>query len=177
MNVQYVNRQNKHPIDEWRSLLDQVLPAALAAVFWGRQLQRQGFTAGVTVIFAGTRQMRQINRETRSENSLTDVLSFPLLDLADGHLLQPLGAQDFDPEQPAAHLVPLGDVVISLDRAMAQAAEFGHSVRREVAFLAVHGLLHLLGFDHQSPAAEKKMLRLQKQVLDRCGLGRGEPDA
>jgi len=176
MNVQFDNRQTKYPADEWCALLSRLLPQAMNEVFLGRQLQRRGAEAAVTVIFAGPRQMRRINRDTRQVDALTDVLSFPMLDMAEGHLARPLASQDYDPESPERRLVPLGDIVICLDRAISQAAEYGHPLPREVAFLAVHGLLHLLGYDHRQPDEEKKIRRLQKRILDRSGLGRGETD-
>ena len=93
MIVQFVNRQSKHPTAEWRSLLGQVLPAALTATAFGQRLAGKGTAAAVTVTFAGPRQMRKINRETRQVDSLTDVLSYPLLNLAAGRLVQPLGSR------------------------------------------------------------------------------------
>ena len=174
MNVQFDNRQTKYPVDEWRALLARVLPHAMNEVFLGRLLQRRGDEAAVTVIFAGPRQMRRINRDTRRVDDVTDVLSFPMLDMAEGHLTRPLASQDYDPQSPDQRQVPLGDIVICLDRAIGQAAEYGHPLPREVAFLAVHGLLHLLGYDHRQIDEEKKMRRMQKRILDRSGLGRGE---
>ena len=118
--------------------------------------------------------MRRINAETRQVDSLTDVLSFPLLEAVDGQLTQPLQIQDFDPDQSDEPTILLGDIVISLDRAFGQAKEYNHSNQREVAFLAVHGLLHLIGYDHLNETQEKIMLKKQKQILDQIGLGRGD---
>lgn len=174
MIVQFVNQQSKYPVAEWRALLAKVLPAALAATLIGRQFKRQQIAAEVTVTFAGPRVMRRINAETRQVDCLTDVLSFPLLEAVDGQLLQPPQIQDFDPEQSEQPAILLGDIVISLDRAFSQAAEYNHSSQREVAFLAIHGLLHLVGYDHQDEIQEKNMLKKQKQILDQIGLGRGD---
>lgn len=174
MIVRFVNQQTKYPVAPWRELLVRILPAALDATFLGRQLQRRGLDAGLTVTFAGPRVMRRINAATRQIDQITDVLSFPLLEAFDGHLKQMPGIQDIDPDQPDHSTVLIGDIIISLDKAFSQAADFGHPVEREVAFLAVHGVLHLAGFDHDTRPREKKMLQLQQQVLDQMGLGRGD---
>ena len=173
MIVQFVNRQSKHPTAEWRSLLGQVLPAALTATAFGQRLAGKGTAAAVTVTFAGPRQMRKINRETRQVDSLTDVLSYPLLNLAAGRLVQPLGVEDYDRDSLGRPVIPIGDIILSLDKAFAQAQDYGHSSEREVAFLAVLGLLHLLGYDHLTSGDEKRMLKKQKEILDQLGLGRG----
>lgn len=172
MIVQYVNKQTKYPVRAWRELLSGVLPAALSATALGRRFSQIQVEAELAVTFAGPRVMKRINLETRETDQLTDVLSFPLLDMAEGRLLQPLGKQDYDPGHAGRPVVPLGDIIISLDKAHGQAADYGHSVEREVAFLAVHGLLHLLGYDHQTPAQEKKMLLKQRQILGQLGITR-----
>lgn len=173
MIVQFVNQQSKYPVADWRELLNRVLPAVLDSTPAGKAFRRNRLETAVTVTFAGPRTMRRINRETRQVDSLTDVLSFPTLECHEGRLLQVPGLADCDPEYPDVPTVILGDIVISLDRAFSQAADFGHSQTREVAFLAVHGLLHILGYDHLEPDQEKVMLRKQKNILDKLGLERG----
>ncbi len=174
MNVSYVNQQTKYQIQAWRELLDQALPAALESTVWGGQLRRKKWNASLTVIFAGPRIMKKINLETRDVDSLTDVLSFPILNMIEGRLQQQLAIQDFDPEQTGSPTVMLGDIIISLDKACQQAADYGHSVEREVAFLAIHGLLHLLGYDHLTLQQEQKMLRKQRQILNKLKLSRNQ---
>ena len=173
MIVQFINQQSKYPVAAWRSLLERVLPATLESTTAGRQFKRNGLETVVTVTFAGPRVMRRINSETRQIDSLTDVLSFPLLETSEGRLMQTPGIEDFDPEYPEQPTILLGDIVISLDRAFSQAEEYGHSAEREVAFLATHGLLHILGFDHQDAVQEKAMIRKQKSILGQLGLERG----
>ena len=105
-------------------------------------------------------EMRQVDRPT-------DVLSFPMFDLAPGEKPE---AGDEDPE---SGLVPLGDMCISLERAAAQAAEFGHSVEREVSYLTVHSVLHLLGYDHMDEGPMKRQMRLHEEfILDKLGITR-----
>lgn len=102
--------------------------------------------------------IRVLNREHRGTDAPTDVLSFPMFD------------EDFDDGE----LCVLGDIVISLERAKAQAEEYGHSFEREVAFLTVHSTLHLLGYDHEEgKAAESEMFARQEMILEIMGLTRG----
>ena len=108
--------------------------------------------------------IRQINADMRDVDAPTDVLSFPMFDLKPGD--KPSG-RDAD---PATGLVPLGDMCISFERAKAQAKEFGHSARRELAYLAVHSVLHLLGYDHLDEGPEKARMREREEAV-LAGLG------
>ena len=97
----------------------------------------------------------------------TDVLSFPAFDLSPGELP---GPEDAD---PATGLVPLGDMCLSLERVKAQAREYGHSNRRELAYLVVHSVLHLLGYDHLDEGAEKAQMREREEaILGELGIPR-----
>ena len=100
-----------------------------------------------------------VNLEMRQVDRPTDVLSFPAFDLTPGELP---GAEDAD---PATGLVPLGDMVISLERVSVQAKEYGHSNRRELAYLAVHSVLHLLGYDHLDEGPEKARMRAREDAI------------
>ena len=108
--------------------------------------------------------IRQINADMRDVDAPTDVLSFPMFDLKPGD--KPSG-RDAD---PATGLVPLGDMCISFERAKAQAKEYGHSARRELAYLAVHSVLHLLGYDHLDEGPEKARMREREEAV-LAGLG------
>lgn len=165
MIIQFVNRQSKLATKAWQALIRRVFANALPpGTFTGE--------TAVTVTFAGPIVMRRINRETRDVDRLTDVLSFPLLSMQEGRLSVPLGAQDYDQTVRGEKFLPLGDIVIAPDVARQQARQYGHSTEREMAFLAVHGLLHLLGFDHDTPEREKKMTALQEEILQPLGLTR-----
>ena len=172
MIVQFVNRQSKYKTGPWQNLLRLTLPAAFTSLDLAGDLADESVEAQVTVTFAGPLVMRRLNREIRSVDRITDVLSFPLLQMTCGKPDQPLQAADFDLSEPERRILPLGDLVISLDRAFAQAAEYQHSEQREIAFLAVHGLLHLLGFDHEGDNQEKVMLQMQENILQQLGLRR-----
>ena len=105
--------------------------------------------------------IRVVNRESRHMDKPTDVLSFPMFQLIAGE--PPTDWTDF--RDPETGLVPLGDMCISLERAIAQAKEFGHSTRREVGYLTIHSMLHLLGYDHLDEGEEKKKMRGREEAI------------
>ena len=102
-----------------------------------------------------------INLASRQIDRPTDVLSFPMFQLEPGNL--PADWKDF--QDPETELVPLGDMCISLERAKAQAKEFGHSVKREVGYLTIHSMLHLLGYDHLDEGTMKKQMREREEAI------------
>jgi rRNA maturation RNase YbeY len=172
MIIQFASRQAKVPVRPWQRLLREKLPQAFAMLPFSRYLARRNLDATLSILLVGEPEIQAINHETRGIDSVTDVLSYPMLDMAEGKMLRPLTDADCERlrgDRPAA---PLGEIVICLSRAFDQASEYGHSREREVAFLAVHGLLHLLGFDHLEPAQEKTMLRWQNKMMHELGLGR-----
>ncbi len=117
-------------------------------------------SAEVSVSFLDNPQIRQLNAEHRNIDTPTDVLSFPL---------GTDGKYDTNPETGAKML---GDIVISLEQAHAQAENYGHSLRREIAFLTVHSMLHLLGYDHQQGIETVRMREKEESVLASLGLTR-----
>lgn len=122
--------------------------------------------AYLSVNFVSDEQIKRLNREFRKIDKVTDVLSFPNLQKkAEESLKNFQSDADFD-----TNMLFLGDVVISKNVAKAQAREFGHSMKREVCFLALHGLLHLLGYDHIEKDDEKIMNKLQDEILLRAGV-------
>ena len=135
-----------------RALLERVIPAALDA---------EGVTVPceVDVLFTDDAGIHEINLEQRGVDRPTDVLSFPMFELSPGD--KP-SAEDAD---PATGLIPLGDMVLSLERAREQAAEYGHSVEREAAYLAVHSVLHLLGYDHMDEGPMKAQMRQREEAI------------
>ncbi len=134
--------------------------------------ERFPFDAELSVLLTDNAGIRRYNRVHRSVDAATDVLSFPLLDFRDG-----TGTVEPADIDPGSGRVALGDIVISLERAREQAAAYGHSLRRECAFLTLHGLLHLLGYDHEDGEARRlRMRRREEAVLRWMDLGRGEAD-
>ena len=113
----------------------------------------------INVLVTDDEGIHQINLEQRDIDRPTDVLSFPMFELEPGEHPDEL---DADPE---TELVPLGDMVISLERAGEQAREFGHSVEREVCYLTVHSVLHLLGYDHMDEGPMKAQMREREEAI------------
>ena len=125
----------------------------------------------VSVRITDDEEIHRLNREYRDVDRETDVLSFPMLELTPGSFhVEPT---DFDPETGRVYL---GDMVISIDRAKAQAEEYGHSLARETAYLSVHSVLHLLGYDHDNDNIEEKrrMRAREERVMERLGLRRND---
>ena len=116
------------------------------------------------VHLTGNAEIQEINSRFREIDKATDVLSFPLLTAKNGEI----SYSDFDRVGESGAIM-IGDIVISVDKAREQAYDYGHSFKREIAFLACHGMLHLLGYDHESDEDEKTMIEKQKSVLNRLG--------
>lgn len=122
----------------WAGLLRETISAALAA-------EGVAVPCEVDVLLTDDEGIHQINLEQRDVDRATDVLSFPMFEFTPG---EPPTPEDGDLLDPGSGVLPLGDMVLSVDHIRAQAAEFGHSERRELCYLAVHSVLHLLGYDH-----------------------------
>ena len=126
----------------------------------------------VSLTITDDETIRSINREHRNIDSATDVLSFPFMDFTspgDFSRAEESYSDCFDPE--TGEMI-LGDIVISADRVLAQAKEYGHSVKREFAFLITHSMLHLQGFDHEDPEDARLMENAQDIILDNIGIRR-----
>ena len=133
-----------------KHLLHSSIRAALAYEKFDRPVE-------VSVTLVDNAQIHELNRESRGVDRPTDVLSFPMFD------------EDFD----NGELCVLGDIVLSTEQASIQAKEYGHSLKREIAFLTVHSMLHLLGYDHEtSPEDEADMFRRQEEILTKMGISR-----
>ena len=115
----------------------------------------------INVLVTDDEGIRVINSTSRNIDKATDVLSFPMFELEPGN--PPQDWEDY--RDPDSGLVPLGDMCISLQRAEAQAAEFGHSLRREVGYLTIHSMLHLLGYDHLDEGPMKKQMRGREEAI------------
>jgi len=115
----------------------------------------------INVMVTDNEGIRAINVASRQIDSATDVLSFPMFELTPGQLPEDWTAY-IDPETGR---VPLGDMCISLERAMEQAREFGHGIKREIGYLTVHSVLHLLGYDHLDEGPMKRQMRRQEETI------------
>ena len=152
--IYFTNDQERFPISyRLKRLIRRAVIASLDYEGFENEIE-------VSVTFVDNEGIRTLNAQYRGIDRATDVLSFPLIDFEGG-------------DAPAADepRVMLGDVVLSLERASEQAEEFGHSFEREVAFLTVHSMLHLLGYDHElGDEEDADMRRRQREILDGMGL-------
>ena len=155
IKVLITNRQKDVKIPSGiRLLIRRCCHAVLAA-------EQFGDSAEVSVSFVNNEQIRQLNNEVRQKDTATDVLSFPL---------GQDGVYDRNLETGA---LQLGDIVISIEKAVEQARIYGHSLQREIGFLTVHSMLHLLGYDHESGGLEMvRMREKEESVLSSLGLQR-----
>ena len=138
--------------DSQKAFIRKAIRTALAA-------EGVDFPCEVDVLVTSDEEIHQLNREARKVDRATDVLSFPAFDLRPGELPGPGDAD------PGTGLVPLGDMMISLERVAAQAKEYGHSNRRELGYLVVHSVLHLLGYDHVDEGPMKARMREREEVI------------
>ena len=162
MNHEIIIETDVEGAESFAALLRRVIPAALDA-------EGVDMPCEVDVLFTDDEGIHAINLEQREVDAPTDVLSFPMFDLQPG---EHPGAEDAD---PGSGLVPLGDMVISLERAAAQGEEYGHGVEREAAYLAVHSVLHLLGYDHMDEGPMKAQMREREEaILNELGITREE---
>lgn len=142
-------------LDEaWLKRLDEILP-----LYEEQQGLPHDLIIGLT--FTGDEEIRTINNEYRGIDRATDVLSFPLYE------------RDDEIELLEGELAPFGDIVLSVPHAQAQAAEYGHSVEREVCYLIVHGLMHLAGYDHIEADDKAEMRAEEEKLLGAIGVTRG----
>ncbi len=124
--------------------------------------EKFGKDAEVSVSFVSNNEIKNLNKIYRNKDSVTDVLSFPLT--GDD------GSVEVNPDTGA---VQLGDVVISLETAVKQAQSYGHSLEREIGFLTVHSMLHLLGYDHETSQLDQRIMREKEEaVLEKLGISR-----
>lgn len=132
-------------------------------------MQSDGVDGTLNILFVTGDEIRRINHEFRDIDSVTDVLSFPANDL-EMPVCESHGVElETDPETGE---IVLGDIAICVDRAGEQALEYGHSLLRELCFLAVHGTYHLMGYDHMNTEDENRMTEKQEMVLNQLGICR-----
>ncbi|GIO23101.1 rRNA maturation RNase YbeY [Oceanobacillus sp. J11TS1] len=141
--------------DDYRELVEKLL------IFAGEQ-EDVAPHAEISISFVDNKQIQVINRDYRGKDKPTDVISFAMLEMEEEEL------QIVGEGLP----VVLGDIIISVDKAKEQAEAYNHSFERELAFLALHGFLHLLGYDHMNAEDEKKMFRRQDDILGAFGIER-----
>lgn len=130
------------------------------------------YEAEVSVTVVSDGEIRDINARTRGIDAATDVLSFPVTEYSEPSKFSEADEQEADAFDMESGNLLLGDIVISADRVRAQAEEYGHSERREFAFLVAHSMLHLMGYDHMEEDEEKLMFDRQEEILQAAGIPR-----
>ncbi|MCD7946727.1 MAG: rRNA maturation RNase YbeY [Oscillospiraceae bacterium] len=152
--------------EDWCAAYGALLGGAVAEAL---AVQGVRHPCEISVLLTDDAGIQEINLAQRGVAGPTDVLSFPMFELTPG---VPPDRAYADPE---TGLIPLGDMVLSVPRAVAQGTEFGHGTQRELSYLAVHSVLHLLGYDHLDEGAEKRrMRRAEEEILARLGIARTE---
>lgn len=145
LKIYFSNDQDKMAVNVFtRAMLRRVVKTAL-------KYEKVKDDAIVSISFVTNEEIHRLNRDFRGVDRPTDVLSFPMMD-------------EEDNDMPGT--IVLGDVIISAEKAMAQAEEYGHGIKRELAFLTAHSVLHLLGYDHEtSKEDEEDMFARQEEIL------------
>ncbi|MBQ7717893.1 MAG: rRNA maturation RNase YbeY [Clostridia bacterium] len=156
MKILITNRQKRLEFTaEYRALIKK-------AVRYVIEHSKMSGDYEISVTITDNGKIKEINREFRDIDKETDVLSFPMLEFSEPEV-------PFEEEEAEADM-PLGDIVISLEKAASQAAEYGHGTEREIAYLTVHSMLHLLGYDHMEDEDRLKMRAREKQIMKGLGL-------
>ncbi|MCM1025184.1 MAG: rRNA maturation RNase YbeY [Roseburia sp.] len=137
-------------------------------------LDREGcpYEIQINVVLTDNEGIREMNRETRGIDSATDVLSFPNVDFEEAGKFQIDENREADYFDPDTGELLLGDILISVEKVREQAESYGHSLRREFAFLVAHSMLHLCGYDHMEAEEARVMERKQEEVLSGLGITR-----
>lgn len=152
MNILLNNHQNKVSISEE---LMKLIKLSITESLKSEEIYEN---VEISLLLIDNEEIRELNKKHRGKDEATDVLSFPLYD-------------DINDALDEDYLY-LGDIVISCERAIEQASDFGHSVEREIGYLTVHSVLHLLGYDHMNEEDKKIMRKKEEEILEKIDLGR-----
>lgn len=152
-----LSEENDNLSPETNKLLEEIYQALIEKEGLGQE-------AEVSLLLTNNEEIQELNRDYRNLDQATDVLSFPIYEREEIEALLK--------DQEGPELILLGDIIISMERAGEQAHEYGHSLKREVAYLFVHGLLHLLGYDHLEEDEKKEMRTREEEILKSFSLAR-----
>lgn len=161
------NRQNKIEVsEEFIEKISKICDFALKEEEMNLEYQ-------ISLLFVDNEEIREINNETRNIDKETDVLSFPMLDFEDKKVYKEMYLDfEFDETFKDGNEIILGDMVLSLEKALEQSIDYGHSFEREVSYLVVHSILHLLGYDHMIDEDKKKMRKREEEILNKLSITR-----
>ncbi|ADH60697.1 protein of unknown function UPF0054 [Thermoanaerobacter mathranii subsp. mathranii str. A3] len=159
MNILIDNRQSKVDAANLEELIEKVIKTVL-------EVEEVIDNVEVSVSFVDNEEMRKLNKYYRGIDKPTDVLSFPLAEFEETYdKIEKI-------DQESEEVQPIGDIVISLEKALEQSMEYGHSFEREVAYLTAHSMLHLLGYDHQTEEERKIMRQKEEEIMARLNIRR-----
>lgn len=161
------NRQDKiKATDEFIKKLENVINFALKE-------EEVSIECEISMLFVDNEEIRNINNETRGIDRATDVLSFPMLDYEDKKVFKEIYKyNNFDVTFMDGEELVLGDIVLSLERALEQSKEYNHSFEREACYLVVHSVLHLLGYDHMEDEDKRIMRKREEEILGKLDITR-----
>lgn len=161
------NRQDKIEVtDEFVNKITEVCNFALKE-------EAMDIPYQISLLFVDNSEIKEINNETRNIDRETDVLSFPMLDFEEGKVYKDIYVDfEFDETFKDGEELILGDMVLSLEKALEQSEEYGHSYEREVSYLVVHSILHLLGYDHMVDEDKVKMRAREEEILNKLDIRR-----
>ncbi|ADL68717.1 rRNA maturation RNase YbeY [Thermoanaerobacterium thermosaccharolyticum] len=162
MNILIDNRQDKVDVDGLDKIVEDVVKTAL-------EVEGVVDDVEVSVSFVDNEEIHKLNKYYRNVDRETDVLSFPLVEFEE--IYSDIDEENYD-EDDAAGPEPIGDIVISLEKAKQQAEEYGHSFIREVAYLTAHSMFHLMGYDHETDDERKIMREKEDEVMRRLKIER-----
>ena len=127
----------------------------------------------ISLLFVNNEEIREINNDTRNIDRETDVLSFPMLEYEENKVFKDIYLDyEFDATYKDGDNLVLGDIVLSLEKALEQSKEYNHSFKRECSYLVVHSVLHLLGYDHMEEEDKKKMRNREEEILNKLDIRR-----
>jgi probable rRNA maturation factor len=159
-----INIENEQTLIE----IDEMLIKAISdTIRYTLEDQNVSYEGEVSVLLVDNETIRGINRDTRNIDAETDVLSFPMIDYEPGKTYNELySSHEFGVEYFDGDALVLGDVVLSMEKAIEQAEEYGHSIKREVCYLVLHSVLHLLGYDHLNEYDKIRMRAEEEKILN-----------
>ncbi|MDD3252308.1 MAG: rRNA maturation RNase YbeY [Lachnospiraceae bacterium] len=163
INIEYeTDKELKIPYEK---IVNDIVPAAL-------YYEQCPYEAEVNVILTDNDAIQEINRDYRQIDAPTDVLSFPMIDFEQESNFDHVEEQVEDYFNPETGELILGDIIISVEKVIEQAEQFGHSQERELAFLVAHSMLHLCGYDHMEEDERERMEQRQREILEKEGYSR-----
>ena len=164
LQLQIQNKQRKYPARSCAVLVEKAVQKTLAHERIFDFIEKNSILPVFSILFVNNAGIQALNKEFRGLDCPTDVLSFPQLTKTTRTMTRVSGTDLFLNKKGQKEL-HFGDIVLSLEKAKEQSMAYGHSMEREISFLTVHAVLHLLGYDHIDPEEEKRMIRKQKAIM------------